>query len=255
KSTLLNVIGGLDRPSAGSLVVEGTDLADLSDAALDHYRRERTGFVWQLPGRNLLPHLTAKENLALPQILASRPAAEREERAAELLSAVGLGDRADHLPTQLSGGEQQRLAIAVALANQPRLLLADEPTGEVDSATAGEIFGLLRELNEGHGLTIVVVSHDQGIARLVDRVVTIRDGRTSTETRAVPSASSGAGDTGEQDIETEELVVVDSAGRLQLPKECRERYGIAGRARLEERPDGILIRPAEAKEREGRGTS
>jgi putative ABC transport system ATP-binding protein len=255
KSTLLNVVGGLDRPSAGLVMVGDAQLGELSDAALDHYRREQTGFVWQLPGRNLLPHLSAQENLALPQILASLPADQRDERAAGLLAAVGLSDRADHLPVEMSGGEQQRLAIAVALANRPQLLLADEPTGELDSVTAGEVFSLLRRLNEEYGLTVVVVSHDQGIARAVDRVVAIRDGRTSTETRAVAGGSGGRSQAGRQEFETEELVVVDSAGRLQLPKDTRERHRIGGLARLEDRPDGILVQRAETKKQHKQGPS
>jgi ABC-type lipoprotein export system ATPase subunit len=253
KSTLLNVVGGLDRPSAGRLLVDGVALAGLPDAALDHYRRERVGFVWQLPGRNLVPHLSAQENVALPMVLAMMPAPARRERAAELLVAVGLEARAAHLPAHLSGGEQQRLAIAVALANRPRLLLADEPTGELDSATAGEIYALFRALNERYGLTVVIVSHDPAVARVVDRVVTIRDGRTSTETRQVgrPVPRAGEEEATEEEVGMEELVVMDSTGRLQVPEEMREEYGLAGRVRLERTPDGVLIRPQDAEEWDG----
>jgi putative ABC transport system ATP-binding protein len=153
KSTLLNVVGGLDQPSAGQVLVGGANLADFPNAALDRYRREQTGFVWQLPGRNLISYLTARENVALPMAMARLPSRTRRERVSELLEVVGLSDRADHTPVQLSGGEQQRVAIAVALANHPRLLLADEPTGELDSATARVIYETFRRLNETFGLT------------------------------------------------------------------------------------------------------
>ena len=169
KSTLLNVIGGLDRPSAGRVLVSGANLADFSDGALDHYRREQTGFVWQLPGRNLVSYLTARENVALPMMVAQLPVHVRRKRAAELLEAVGLSDRAGHVPARLSGGEQQRVAIAVALANRPHLLLADEPTGELDSATARVIYKTFRRLNETLGLTTLIVTHDPGIIGWVDR--------------------------------------------------------------------------------------
>jgi len=244
KSTLLNVIGGLDRPSAGRVLVDGANLADFSDGALDHYRRERTGFVWQLPGRNLVSYLTARENVALPMVVARLPARVRRQRVAELLEAVGLSDRADHVPARLSGGEQQRVAIAIALANRPRLLLADEPTGELDSATARVIYETFRRLNEALGLTILIVTHDPGIIGWVDRVVAIRDGKTSTETRQIPKPKSQIPDQIEE-VQTEELVVLDSAGRLQVPREYLEEYDIGDRARLERTPEGILIRPAQ----------
>jgi len=239
KSTLLNIVGGLDLPSAGRVEVDGISLADLSAAGLDRYRRERTGFVWQIPGRNLVPYLTARENVNLPMVLARLPGRARRERAGELLDAVGLAARAGHVPARLSGGEQQRLAIAVALANRPRLLLADEPTGELDSATARDIYRLLRSLSQTYGLTVVIVSHDPNIAQVVDRVVTIRDGKTSTETRPVAAPAQAA----DSSHEVEELVVLDSAGRLQVPKEYRDEYGIGDRVRLERTADGILIRP------------
>ena len=253
KSTLLNIVGGLDRPSAGQVLVDGANLADLSDTALDRYRREQTGFVWQLPGRNLIPYLTARENIELPMAMARLPAHVRRKRAAELLEAVGLGDRADHVPTQLSGGEQQRVAIAVALANRPRLLLADEPTGELDSATAKEIYELFRILTQAYGLTIITVSHDPNVAQVVDRVITIRDGKTSTETRQIPDARSQTSNQVEkgaqEGVQTEELVVLDSAGRLQVPREYGEEYGIGDRVCLERTTEGILIRSVGAKER------
>lgn len=249
KSTLLNIVGGLDRPSAGRVLVEGENLAEFSDAALDHYRREQTGFVWQLPGRNLVSYLTARENVALPMIVARLPARVRRKRSAELLEAVGLSDRAGHVPARLSGGEQQRVAIAVALANRPRLLLADEPTGELDSVTASEIYETLQRLNETLGLTILIVTHDPGIIGWVDRVVAIRDGKTSTETRQIGEpanqrvSESAKQRAGEAKVQMEELVVLDSAGRLQVPRKYLEEYDIGDRARLERTPEGILIQP------------
>ncbi len=246
KSTLLNVIGGLDRPSAGQILVDGANLADFSDVTLDHYRREQTGFVWQLPGRNLIPYLTARENVALPMAMARLPAHVRHERTAELLEAVDLGDRADHLPLQLSGGEQQRVAIAVALANRPRLLLADEPTGELDSATAHTVYQTLRRLNETFGLTIIIVTHDPEIIGWVDRIVAIRDGKVSTEQRVERSEErAGTDDPISSPLHPlySEYVVVDSAGRLQIPEMYREQYGIGGRVQLEPTDEGLLIHP------------
>jgi putative ABC transport system ATP-binding protein len=214
----------------------------------------------------------------LPMQLARVPRRARRARAVELLTAVGLAARMDHVPTRLSGGEQQRVAIAVALANHPALLLADEPTGELDTATAREIYALFRDLvrrlaqQTGHsaqptgpGLTIVIVSHDPTIAAHVDRVVSIHDGKTSTETvrvarktaapasAPVPAASETG--LGEHDAEVtddtySEYVVVDSAGRLQIPQDLREEYRIAGRVLLERHPDGILIQPEDGGEAE-----
>jgi putative ABC transport system ATP-binding protein len=252
KSTLLNVLGGLDRPSAGQAWVNGHNLAELPESALDRYRREAVGFVWQQPGRNLIGYLTALENVMLPMRLARVPARRRRGRATELLVAVGLDKRVVHLPTQLSGGEQQRVAIAVALANGPRLLLADEPTGELDSVTAREIYTLFHELVERYPLTIIIVSHDPNITSYVDRVVTIRDGKTSTETVKVVSPvkeSTSADLPGTEDdvrglvVNFSEYVVVDSVGRLQIPADLCEEYAIAGRVRLTRHPDGVLIQP------------
>jgi ABC-type lipoprotein export system ATPase subunit len=257
KSTLLNVIGGLDRPSAGQVLVEGENLAELSDAALDRHRRERSGFVWQMPGRNLIPYLTARENVELPMIVARRPAHERRQRSAELLEAVGLADRADHVPVQLSGGERQRVAIAVALANEPRLLLADEPTGELDSATARTVYETHQRLNVALGLTTLIVTHDPNVAPMVDRVVSIRDGRVSTETVRVERGEwrieNGEVRKDESPLssaKSEELVVVNSVGRLQIPEAYREQYGIGGRVRLEPTEEGLLIRPTQVRNKE-----
>jgi ABC-type lipoprotein export system ATPase subunit/bifunctional DNA-binding transcriptional regulator/antitoxin component of YhaV-PrlF toxin-antitoxin module len=251
KSTLMNVLGGLDRPSAGRAWVDGKDLLKLSNRELNQYRRSEVGFVWQHGARNLIPYLNAFENVKLPMTLAGQAGRRVNQRAKELLEVVGLGDRMRHKLSELSGGEQQRVAIAVALANNPKLLLADEPTGELDSVTALTIYELFNELNRQFGLATLIVSHDPSIARHVHRVVAIRDGRLATETvrsRAsvpygAPTAEGGAAVEHEEIFE--ELTVVDSAGRLQIPKDYLQEFGIGGRARLEITEDGILVRAAD----------
>lgn len=248
KSTLMNILGGLDRPSAGRVIVDGRDLRKIPDAALDGYRRTTVGFIWQQSSRNLVPYLTAEENVTLPMTFAGVSPRVKRQRARELLDAVGLAHRRRHRLAQMSGGEQQRVAIAVALANMPKLLLGDEPTGEMDTATALSIYQLLRDLNQRYSLTTCIVSHDPTIARHVDRVVAIRDGKTSTETIrqsvAAPAEDGAESSTQQEDI-YHELVVLDSAGRLQVPKDYLEQFGIRGRAQLEITEDGILIRPAQ----------
>jgi ABC-type lipoprotein export system ATPase subunit/bifunctional DNA-binding transcriptional regulator/antitoxin component of YhaV-PrlF toxin-antitoxin module len=246
KSTLMNILGGLDRPSAGRVWVDGNDLLKMSDSALNRYRRSKVGFVWQQSARNLVPYLNAQENVELPLTLAGQTGRRKRRRAAELLEAVGLAERRRHHLNQLSGGEQQRVAIAVALANNPLLLLADEPTGEVDSLTAATIYDTLKMLNREFGLTILIVSHDPGIARHVQRVVAIRDGKLASETvRQSASRQDGDGvELEEEDEIFEELVVLDSAGRLQVPKDYLEQFDIGGRVQLEVTEDGILIKPA-----------
>ncbi|MGQ9552475.1 MAG: ABC transporter ATP-binding protein [Anaerolineae bacterium] len=253
KSTLLNILGGLDRPSAGKVLVDGQDLLKLSDFALNRYRRTKVGFVWQQTARNLIPYLTAIENVELPMMISGRSAKERREWAEELLEAVGLTARKNHSLVQMSGGEQQRVAIAVSLANHPVLLLADEPTGEVDTVTARAIFQSFRQLNERYGLTIMIVTHDPGIAGQVDRVVAIRDGRTSTETVrqvdvGVPTEEGEeAGEQGGVFAAYEEYVVIDSAGRLQIPREYLEQLSIHDRAQLELVEGGILVKPVQGR--------
>jgi putative ABC transport system ATP-binding protein len=244
KSTLMNILGGLDRPSAGRVWVDGQDLLKMSNADLNRYRRSKVGFVWQQVSRNLVPYLTALENVELPMTLAGSGRKKRW-RAEELLEAVGLAERRHHRLAQMSGGEQQRVAIAVALANNPKLLLADEPTGEVDSTTALTIYETFKRLNREYGLTTLIVSHDPGIARHVNRVVAIQDGKMATET-VRRSRTNGAVE-GEDDVEEgddfHELVVLDSAGRLRVPKEYLEQFGIRGRVMLDLVEDGILIQP------------
>jgi len=256
KSTLLNILGGLDQPSAGRVVVDGRDLLKLSNGVLDRYRRTEVGFVWQQTARNLIPYLTARENVELPMTVAGVGLGEKRSRARELLEQVGLWEHRRHRLGQLSGGQQQRVAIAVALANRPRLLLADEPTGEVDSATAQSLLDLFRDLNQAYGLTTIIVTHDPQIARRVDRVVAIRDGRTSTETirrvSQLEQAMVGERLADEEQAHPEEsfqeYVVLDSAGRLQVPREYLERHGIGDRVTLEIRDEGILICPVAGRE-------
>ena len=252
KTTLMNIVGGLDRPSAGRVMVDGQDLLKLSDRALNRYRREKVGFVWQQTSRNLIPYLTAQENVELPMSVARLSRRERHARVSELLHAVGLYERRGHRLAQLSGGEQQRVAISVALANKPVLLLGDEPTGEVDSATAQTIMDAFRNLSETLGLTTIIVTHDPRIAAQVDRVMAIRDGKTSTETirqvsqleRAMVGESSARIEMAEaEEVTYHEYVILDSAGRLQLPKEYLEQFGIGDRAQVDVGEDGIIIQP------------
>ncbi|MHB9032394.1 MAG: ATP-binding cassette domain-containing protein [Anaerolineae bacterium] len=259
KSSLMNILGGLDRPSAGKAIVDGIDLLKASSMALTEYRREKVGFVWQQPSRNLIPYLSVVENVELPMIIAGTGSRARKAWSQELLEAVGLWERRHHNLHQLSGGEQQRTAIAVGLANKPVMLLADEPTGEVDTVTAQSILDTFRRLNQQYNLTIITVTHDLRVSDQVDRVVAIRDGRTSTErVRRVQEAAQPAvqpsvdGVTPETAAAVEQIftyheyVVVDSAGRLQIPREMLEKMGIAGRAEIDLDESGIRIKPAQA---------
>ena len=277
KSSLLNIIGGLDRPSAGQITVNGRNLLKAPDRELEDYRLHDVGFVWQQSARNLIPYLTAQENVELPMIAArGRSAlhpAQTRQRARELLDAVGLLSHSHHRLGQLSGGQQQRVAIAVALANQPQILLADEPTGEVDSVTAQQIWQLFRQLNRRYNLTSIIVSHDRDIARVVDRVIGIRDGKISTEmvrqTRAEmpedqrageweqdattstpslaspPTANESDAQADDAKVQLEERVVLDSVGRLQMPHDYLEQRGIGRRAVVQLVEDGILVRQAQ----------
>lgn len=260
KTTLLNVLGGLDRPSAGRVIVGGKDLLKLSDEALDDYRRTQVGFVWQQSNRNLIPYLNAIENVELPLRLTVPDRQVRRQRASELLEAVGLSPRMDHLPAELSGGEQQRVGIAVALANQPSILLADEPTGEVDSATSEEIFTLLRKLNESRGMTTLIVSHDPGLSRHTERVIAIRDGRISTEIRHSVRGTAIKGGKEQESIlledqqhEYDEWVVMDKSGRLQIPRKYIEELHLGERVRLEIVGKKLVIHPVAEHGRDQEG--
>ncbi len=192
KSTLLNLLGGLDRPSAGELWLNGAPLHNADDTTRTRHRKEQVGFIFQ--SFNLLPRLTALENVAVPLMLAGVPKAEREARARALLERVGLGHRLDHYPTELSGGEQQRTAVARALVHNPALILADEPTGNLDSVTGESIMSLLKSLNREQGITLIVVTHDPDVAAYADRIVRLRDG---------------------------EIVAIEENGRSELPAPAR----------------------------------
>jgi len=239
KSTLLNVLGGLDTPSAGHARVSGYDLLDMSTRERTFYRRRTVGFVWQQTARNLLPYLSAVENVELPMTLDGGSARYRRIRALDLLERVGLEDRADHRPAELSGGEQQRVAIAVAIANEPRVVFADEPTGELDTGTAVEIFDVMRTLNRDHGSTIVVVTHDPLVAEHVNRTVAIRDGRTSSEVLRRTELD----EVGGHRVISEEFAVLDRVGRLQLPHDYVEALEMERRVRLTLDPDHINVWP------------
>jgi len=239
KSTLLGVLGGLVTPTAGAANVAGHDLLQLSIRDRTHYRRSEVGFVWQQTARNLVPYLTALENVELPMRLDGQPRRIRRARAADLLERVGLPDRVHHRPDQLSGGEQQRVAIAIALANSPTVIFADEPTGELDSETAAEVVTVLREVNKDAGVTVLVVTHDQELAGQADRTVSIRDGRTSTEVLR----RTGIDADGSTAIVAEEFAVLDRVGRLQLPDEYVEALELEHRVRLTLASDRINVWP------------
>ncbi len=245
KSTLLNILGGLDRPTGGRAFVDEKNLGRLTAAELDTYRREKVGFIWQQGSRNLIPYLTALENVQLPLMISGRMDTTALRRPMELLHMVELDDRAGHKLDELSGGEQQRVAIAISLANRPCLLLADEPTGELDTATAQTIYTLLRKLNHSLDLTIVIVSHDTSLAERVDRVVAVRDGKLASETVRKRTAAGEGGAHGVEKHHLEELAVLDSAGRVQIPREHLEQFHIRRRVRVEVTAEGILLRAPE----------
>lgn len=239
KSTLLNILGGLDTPSAGEVIVAGHDLLNMSHSERTLYRRKTIGFVWQQTARNLLPYLTALENVEMPLILDGIPISARYRRASELLDLVGLTDRRNHKPEQLSGGEQQRVAIATALANSPRVLFADEPTGELDTKTSNEVFDVMRRANQANDVTIVVVTHDPLVADHVERTVAIRDGRTSSEVLRRTEVS----ERGERQVVAEEFAVLDRVGRLQLPTDYVDALELERRVRLTLDADHINVWP------------
>ncbi|MFI0988107.1 ABC transporter ATP-binding protein [Streptomyces exfoliatus] len=238
KSTLMNVLAGLDVPTAGAARVAGCDLVAMDAKARLRYRREIVGFVWQQTARNLLPYLTAAQNVALPMQLRGR-SKRKAERAEELLALLDIADARDRRPHQLSGGQQQRVAIAVALANNPAVLLADEPTGELDSATGEQVFAAFRRANDELGTTIVIVTHDQAVASEVRRTVAIRDGRTSSEVLRRTEVDAQ----GKESLVAREYAMLDRAGRLQLPAEYTQALGMEHRVALELEQDHIGIWP------------
>jgi ABC-type lipoprotein export system ATPase subunit len=251
KSTLMNMLGGLDRPSAGTLEIDGKNMLKMSERDLVRYKRESVGFVWQNNARNLIPYLTALENVELPILLKGK---RKRLRALELLEAVGLTHRKNNKLHQLSGGEQQRVAIAIALANHPKLLLADEPTGSVDSRMADQILDLFRELNRTIGITIVIVTHDPLLAKKVDRVVAIRDGKISSEMLRRKSYAEELEELERGIAQSEEdshveYAILDKAGRLQVPANYLESIGVKDTNKVKlELVDGkiVLTSPEEA---------
>ena len=251
KSTFLNMIGGLDRPSAGSLLVDGKNLFTMGERELVCYKRDTVGFVWQNNARNLLPYLSALENIMLPMHISGQK--KKKEKALELLEQVGMTAKRNNRLNTMSGGEQQRIAIAIALANNPKLLLADEPTGSVDTKTADIIFDIFRELNR-NGQTILIVTHDIALSKKVRRVVAIRDGKISSERilkeKYADRLKELTVDWRNEDTQ-EEYAVIDKAGRVQIPRELWDKLALRdNKVKLELRGDEILLsRPAEDENR------
>ncbi len=241
KSTFLNMLGGLDTPSAGKLFVDGKNLFTMTEKQLVEYKRDTVGFVWQNNARNLLPYLSALENVMTPMQFGAEK--NKKEQALKLLDMVGMSHKKASRLNQLSGGEQQRIAIAIALANQPKLLLADEPTGSVDRKTADYILDVFRHLNRDEGQTIVIVTHDVALSKQVQRVVAIRDGKFSSERILKEQYSlEGATAINWQDEETqEEYAIIDRAGRIQIPKDMLTEAGIVDTKLRMEVKDGKII--------------
>ncbi|MBE5946593.1 MAG: ABC transporter ATP-binding protein [Lachnospiraceae bacterium] len=250
KSTLMNIIGGLEKPSAGKIIVDGKNLSDMTEKEMVLYRKKKVGFVWQKSERNLFPYLTSIENIEAAMNFTGMSAKEKKEWAMELLEMVGMSHRKDSYPRKMSGGEQQRIAIAVALANKPVILLADEPTGAVDSKTSNMIQDLFRKLNREMGITIIIVTHDMKLANKVDRVVMISDGKISTEKimkdkyreqiDSIESEELG-------DDSHEEYAVMDKARRVQLNEEMLREAGIDTNKVKVKVEDGRVIIEAENK--------
>lgn len=230
KSTLLNMIGGLDKPSAGRIYVDDNDLFAMTEAQLVDYRKKTVGFVWQNSGQNLFSFLTAVENVEALMNFEKGNAKEKRKRALELLKMTGIDHKANSLPSQMSGGEQQRVAIAVALANNPKILLADEPTGAVDSKTSNMIQDLFRKLNKNLGLTIIIVTHDISLANKVSRVIMVSDGKISTEKIMKEEYLHKLDELTTENLNKveahEEYSVMDKARRVQLSEEMLEMAGI-----------------------------
>ncbi len=235
KSTLLKILSGLDATTAGRAQVAGHDLLAMSERERVLYRRHTVGFIWQQTSRNLVPYLTAAENIELVLSIGGGPRRARTARATELLELVGAAELAERLPAELSGGQQQRVALAVALANQPLVLLADEPTGELDDASTAEVLEAMRAVNTEVGVTTLIVTHDASVSQHVRRTVRIRDGRTATETLRRTGEAGG-------EHHAEEFAVLDAVGRLQLPQEYVDALGLRERVRLSLQPEHVEVR-------------
>lgn len=250
KSTLLNIIGALERQSAGKIYIDGQDLSNATEKQLEEIRREKIGFVWQKSSQNLFSYMTAVENVESQLYYEKMSKAERRQRALDRLEEVGLRDKADSYPTELSGGEQQRVAIAAALIRDPEILLADEPTGAVDSKTSDMIQSLFRKLNRDRGITVIIVTHDISLANKVDRVVMISDGRVTTEKIMKEKYRENISAMNEEGFDMssahEEFSVVDKAGRLKLSDEIREQTGLdSSRVKVEVIDGKVVISKSE----------
>jgi putative ABC transport system ATP-binding protein len=241
KSTLLNILSGLDVPTAGKAEVAGHDLLAMGRKERVDFRRHSVGFLWQQTARNLLPYLTAGENVTLAMSIGRTPRGRRAAAVDELLEMLGVADCRDRIPVDLSGGQQQRIATAVAMANSPRVLLADEPTGELDEAASVEVLTAMRRVHEERGTTVLIVTHDATIADHVERTVQIRDGRTSTEVLRHTHVD-GAGD---ERMTAVEYAVLDRVGRLQLPDEFTSALDLHDRVRLALEPDHVGVWPGD----------
>ena len=245
------MIGGLDTPSAGKLFVDEKNLFTMKGSELEQYKKNTVGFVWQNNARNMFPYMTAVENIQLPMQFVNKKTKKSwefsgsdKEKALELLELVGMSHRKNSVLNQLSGGEQQRIAIAIALANQPKVLLADEPTGAVDAKTSNYIFDVFRKLNEEREVTIVIVTHDVELAKKVNRVVRICDGKISQEQIRKQSYAEqlAHAESFLEEHSHEEYAVLDKAGRIQLSKEFLEKIGVEGkRVKVEVMDDKIII--------------
>jgi ABC-type lipoprotein export system ATPase subunit len=246
KSTLMNILAGLDTPTAGTAWVAGHDLGAMAAGERLAYRRSVAGFIWQQTSRNLLPYMTARQNVLLPMRLSSLGRREQMRRAGILLDTLGIAHCANRTPDRMSGGEQQRAAIATALANQPKVLLADEPTGELDSATARDVFAALQTANTELGATVLVVTHDPAVSSQVRRTIAIRDGKTSSET----IRHAATDEQGTTTLHAREYATLDRAGRVQLPREMTRRLGMRNRVELQEEPDHIGVFPDQATDTE-----
>ena len=247
KSTLMNILAGLDTPTAGTAWVAGRNLGAMTAKERLAYRRSVAGFIWQQTSRNLLPYMTARQNVLLPMRLSSLRRRERLQRAGSLLDTLGIAHCADRTPDRMSGGEQQRTAIATALADQPKVLLADEPTGELDSATAQDVFSALQTANTQLGVTVLVVTHDPAVSSQVRRTIAIRDGKTSSET----IRHAATDEQGKTTLHAREYATLDRAGRVQLPREMIRRLSMHHRVELQEERDHIGIWPDQAADQEG----